>query len=1042
MTFDRKTLLATTMIAGVALLAPSYALAQSAPASGASASDKKSTEVEEVVVTGSRIKRNEFTSAAPIQVITSEESTLEGLSSTTQMLQQSSLAAGSFQVNNELTGFVTTGGPGVNTISLRGLGATRTLVLLNGRRMPPSGVRGTVGPVDLNTIPDAIVDRVEILKDGASSIYGSDAVAGVVNIITKKNLDGVALDIYGNRAAQDGGAQFRVNGVWGKTFDRGYINVSAAYNEQGALRRGQRKDTTCASDYEFENGSRAPVDYIDQKTHSAQCYTFQAGDIQTGNYGNLIYPEAGYVYPDAAHGNAGGSNNAAGGFTATPTPFGMARLFRTGFPDTYTYTYPAYSQALSNHATVLSPSKNYNLFVTGAFDLTADTQAYGELLWDRRVSVQTGLKQVFPSVNVANPNVPAGWETPGATQIGSLLPIVGFNIDTGQDVDYTRGLAGVRGKLGDIGFLKGWDWDVFAQYSKSSGDYFGDAFYNDRVVATTGATACNVAPAGGNLSNFTCTGFPTGIPWLSQRFLLGQWTDAEKAFLEFRNNGHTDYTQQMVEATLTGDLFQLPAGPVGAAVGVSWRRDHIDDQPSAQEQAGNLWGSSSSGHTVGSDTVKEYFGEVDVPILKGLPAFQSLDLQASGRHTDYKSYGASNTYKVGLNWQIIPSIRLRATQGTSFRAPALYELYLAHQTSFAAQNANLDPCINWQANPNTVLQTNCNSEHIDPGYAGAGSSATITTGGGAGILKAETSKAKTIGVIWTPRFIDLSVAVDYSDIVVNNEVTRFGAFNILLGCYGVNTYPNNPFCQLFTRDNAQFLPGGAPNPNWHRILTVNNSYTNVATQTNHALDLTTRYRHDFDFGRLTVNSQFTWQLKNTTQLSSLFAPTDPNGSTNLPDFNGINTVRFDHGDWTVFWSSQFIAKSSDAGLSTNPGDQVSSQKYSTTCNFEGQGLHTCNDPTYFGHFRILSASGAVSASGSTPTVPRLIYSKRYEEFTVYHTISVRKKMDSWTFQAGIQNVFDERPPHLSANETRIGTTAVFNYDEVGRRAFVEVTKRW
>ncbi len=1051
MTLLRNRLLASTMIAGVTLLAPGLALAQSAPASGSSttASDKKSTEVEEVVVTGSRIKRNEYTSSAPIQVITSEESTLEGLANTSQMLQQSSLAAGSFQVNNELTGFVTTGGPGVNTISLRGLGATRTLVLLNGRRMPPSGVRGTVGPVDLNTIPDAIVDRVEILKDGASSIYGSDAVAGVVNIITKTNLDGAAIDIYGNQPFKDGGSQARASAVWGKTFDRGYINASVSYTETGALRRNQRSDTNCTADYLFTQTDHQRIDIKDQITGQPQCFNLFANAIQTGNFGNLIYPAAGYTYStDPLSGNSGGSADATGNFGATPTPFGFVRETRAGFMPTYTWANQQVgpNQTAYGNATIVSPTKLYNAFITGGFDLTADTQAYTELMFNRRVSSQLGVRQYFPGVATNNANVPVAWETPGATRLGSLLPIVPRNYESNQDIDYMRVMAGVRGKVHGFAFLNGWDWDIYGQYGKSHGKYVSDQIYNDRTVAVTGsALACNPSPSTGNISGFNCADVPTGIPFLSQRVLANQFTDAEKAFLFFKNVGLTEYTQQQVEATLTGDLFQLPAGPVGVAVGASWRRDHIDDTPGLQEQQNNLWGFSAAGHTFGTDTVKEYFGEIDVPLLKGVPAFESLDLQASGRHTDYQSYGASNTYKVGLNWQIIPSFRLRATQGTSFRAPALYELFLAHQTSFQGQTA-IDPCINYQNSSNSILVANCSStsgpnggQAIPTGYTGAGSSAQIITGGGAGVLSAETSKAKTIGAIWTPKFIDLSVAVDYSDIVVNNEVTRFGAANIVAGCYTTANF-NSPFCStdFFQRDNNPFLDSsghgttvntGTANPAFHRIIYVNNNYTNIATQINHALDLTTRYRHDFDFGRLTINGQFTWQMKNQVQLSSRFAPTDSNGSTLNPDFNGITTVRFDHGDWTVFWSSQFIAKNSDAGFN-GTGDTGNSTRYSTTCTFAGQGVHNCNDPTYFGHF-------AIQAVSNTP-----IYIKRYAEFTAYHTISVRKKFDTWTVQAGVQNLFDERPPSLSSGETRIGTTAVFNYDEIGRRAFFEVSKRW
>src|SRR5262249_25496842 len=176
---------------------------------------------------------------SPVQVINSEVSTLQGLVDTTEILQKSTLASGSFQVNNQLTGFVTTGGPGANTVRLRGLRANRTPILLNGRRVGPPGTRGTVGPVDLNTIPSSIVDRYEILKDGASSIYGSDAVAGVINIITKSHMDGGQLEVFGDIGFKRGGEQFDGTAAWGKVWNRGYFNGSLDYYQKKVLPRGR-----------------------------------------------------------------------------------------------------------------------------------------------------------------------------------------------------------------------------------------------------------------------------------------------------------------------------------------------------------------------------------------------------------------------------------------------------------------------------------------------------------------------------------------------------------------------------------------------------------------------------------------------------------------------------------------------------------------------------------------------------------------------------------------------------------------------------------
>jgi iron complex outermembrane receptor protein len=1023
---SKKLLLGSSILAGFAFAGPIAAYAQPAgepttTASSTTTNPPPAKEPEaELVVTGSRIKRTEYTSPSPIQVITTEVSTLQGLVDTTQILQTSTLASGSFQVNNQLTGFVTDGGPGANTISLRGLGATRTLVLLNGRRVGPAGTRGTVGPVDLNVIPTSIVDRFEILKDGASSIYGSDAVAGVVNIITKTNLDGGVIDLYGNKAFDKGGDSYRGSLAWGKTFDRGYFTVAGDYYEQKVLRRGDRDDTSCAADLLFDGTSRLPVDYTNsdpsqmgRHENNFKCFNLFARVLRTGNYGDLIYPDAGVVYPTAGQGNSGGST-AQGGFGSNPVPFGFVRQGRAGFPDTFPYAHqdaPPFARA-----SVVSPVKRYSLYATAGFDLTPTTKLYGELLLNRRESIQFGSRQFFPGVSTANVNIPAAWEAAGVTRLGTLLPIIPLASDRNQKVDYVRGVVGVTGDFGSA--LNGWTWDIFAQYSKSDADYTTDIIFNDRVLAVTGAAACDQTLI--TISGGQCSALPGGIAWGSSRILNGDFNDAERAFLFTKETGNTTYEQKAVEASVSGTLFQLPAGPLGIAAGFVIRRDEIDDTPGLNERSGNLWGSTSAGRTAGVDTVKEIFGEVEVPILKGIPMFESLDFQGSARYTHYDSYGSGTTYKAGLNWQVTPWAKLRGTYGTSFRAPALFELYLANQTSFLGQ-LSVDPCILYEDSGDQILAQNCAAAGVPEGYTGAGtSSALIVTGGGIGILKAETSKAKTIGVVLTPSFTNLSIALDYFEIQVKDEVRQFGAANIANQCYTSPTFPNEPFCTLIQRDNTATS---------HQITQINNSYVNVADQINRGIDLTLRWQQDIDvFGRLTVDGQFTWQLEDVTTLLQGAAQEDFNGTTynyDGPDFTGRVNTRIDKGDWTFFWGMTIIGKGSDT--EQIGGDVFTQTRYSSTCRVSGGPALPC--------FSLLG-------SGPLTVVGRPVYFKQYNELTIYNDVAIRRKFDQWTLQFGIQNVADERPPSQSTLQFRVGTAALNGFDMVGRRAYVNVTRRW
>jgi iron complex outermembrane receptor protein len=457
------------------------------------------------------------------------------------------------------------------------------------------------------------------------------------------------------------------------------------------------------------------------------------------------------------------------------------------------------------------------------------------------------------------------------------------------------------------------------------------------------------------------------------------------------SNGKTTYKQLVFEGSASGNLFKLPAGPVGAAVGFHYRKDSINDVPGAITLAGNVWGSSTAGITKGDDLAREIFGELSVPLLKGLPFAENVELSLSGRHTKVNSYGEDDTYKIGLNWQLVPSLRLRATKGTSFRAPALFELYKNAETSFLSQRT-VDPCIRWAQNlaqgllPQYVAN-NCAAAGVPGAYTGAGASATITAAGGKGNLEAETSKAITYGVIWTPSFADLNVAVDYFDINVTNEITQLGAANIVNGCYRSLSFPSDPLCSLFSRNSGS-----------HLITSITNNYINIAEQGNRGIDLTVRYGQELPWDtKLTVDLQSTWQLEDTT---ALFAGTlvDSNGFVGDPDWTGQLNFRLTKGEWTGFWGIDMVGKASDAE------DYVDRNTAGTT------------------------------------------FYKIHTEFTAYHSVSLQKKFDNWELLGGVANVFNEAPPAVSlgqGNYNTVGTSVLASqYDYIGRRMFVNITARF
>ncbi len=1025
----RARLLASTLVAGAAFtLLTGHAFAQSTQ--NCPSPDKNGNCTDDVVVTGSRIKRDSFTSPDPIQVITAEQASLSGYADTASLLQQSSIATGTFQTGDQLTGFVTTGGAGNKTLALSRLGAQRTIILLDGKRLGPAGISGTVGPVSLDTIPEYSIERIEVLRDGASSIYGSDAVAGVVNIITKRKHDGGSLSAYTSQAELAGGNAYSISGEFGKTFDKGYIDIGGEYFEQERVSRGQRYYTSCAEDYVFNPTTGARADFVGTTAndgHNYKCYNSSNNDIAVsytainpatgkpqGQSATIQYLQPGYAYPGYA-----GGNDVPASIAAT-----FARQARNGFPGTFGYG--NYTSPYVDRASVISPDKHFSANLNAAYDFTSHTQLYGQLLFNDRISTQNGARQYFPGSGAAgnalnaafiggNPNnIFAG------TGVNPIYPIIEQPYDSHQNVKYYRGVVGLKGDFANAGWFSRFSYDVYGVYSRSDADYSVDQIYLDRTDALTNSAAPCTTVGIINVSNYSCANLPNGIPLFSQRVLSGNFTQAERNFLFFKANGTTTYDQYILEGDITGDLFTLPAGVVSLAIGASYRHDHIDDTPDPQVQAGNSWGFSAAGHTVGSDAVKEVYAEVTVPILKDFPFVKNLSFDLSGRYSDYDSYGSTSTYKVSGNWTVIPDLRFRGSVGTSFRAPALYELYLAHQTSFSGQSS-VDPCYNYGTNnPSQTIQNACAALGIPNNYVGVqnpggGSSATLSTGGGKGSLQAETSQAKSIGFIVSPkhfgidRWSNLAVSVDYTDIQVHNEVATFGAYNIISQCLqGVTA-----FCSLYKRDL------NPTSPTYFNIISVNNNYVNVASQGVRFLDANIHMDHNFgEFGKLSVETKATFTFSDKRRLLGNSIPTNYNGGTynyDAPAMSGDINIQYDLRDWTVFWRVSGVGKGSDTsfiGFDTSP-----TSRYATTLS-----------PT----------TGAA--------IPTAVHYKYETEALIFHTVSVRKRLPQFDAEVtvGISNLFDEAPPLESTGQFRIGDAAIGYSDEVmiGRSYYARVTKKF
>jgi len=943
----------------------------------------------EIVISGSRIKRDNFSSVSPLQIIRNDDSAIAGFTSTAEILQGTAITGGQAQINNAFGGFVTDGGPGANTVGLRGFAPTRSLVLLNGRRIAPSGTRGSVGAADLNVLPASIVDRIEVLKDGASSIYGSDAVAGVINIITKKNLSGFTGELRLTKPS-DGGDERRAALVYGFVSDRANFSASYEYSERTNLTLGDRDWTQCNTDYRRTSangvvGEWGSFDFVDPATGKPKCYPI-SGIGSNGVTVNTIgtTSRAGVGAP----GSVGTSFNRWRPNAAITT--GLPGFEGVGGGANSLNVRDTFDPRTLNRS-LISPAKGHNLYMQGGFDLPAlnDAELYYEILYNRRESSQVGYRQLSLDYMRGSPLIPANLAFSnflGPTLITNganvgVRAFIGFGNDTSsQSADFTRAVIGLRGAV----FKTGWDYDVVATHSQAKASYTLESFLTDRL-----AQSLNVVASGAGFACVNPAGGCVAAPPLNTAVIGGQFPADWVNYVWGPVTGNTKYSEDVVSAAFTGKLFDLPYGKVKAAVGAEFRSFKLDDTPGLDSQTGNLYNLTSSTPTRGSDTATDFFAEVDIPLLAKLPFAHELSVSASARWADYKSYGSGSTHKVGAIWSPAKWITLRGTTSTSYRAPALYEQFLGATSGF--QSNQFDPCNNWDSptNVGTARAANCQSEGLPAAFQATNSIAIINSGGAAAGLRAETSKNSTIGLILQPElgtgFGDISLSIDYFNIKVDNGVSRAGFNNILTRCYDDPQFrTGGGFCRLVNTRN----PSG-------NALTVNDSFVNLATDQVRGFDYTARYTNNVGIGKLRVNVNVT---KFNSQAGKLFAEDaldEVNGTLSNPKYSGNLDVNYEVKDWRFYYGLDWIGKM-DSYAYRNEDPATSTFKLNT--------------PSY-----------------------------------ILHTVSARYKKDKWEATLGVRNLEDKKPPVISAQagSNRIGNAPLYSgFDYVGRTVFLNLTRSY
>lgn len=996
----RAALFASVGLAAVALSTPAFA--QDADDDGAEeavAAQTAATDGDAIVVTGSRIRRDEFSTIEPITVITADEITQGGFNSSTDALQSNAVTAGAGQINNYYAGFVTDGGTGANTLGLRGLGPARTLVLLNGRRLAPGGTRGSVLAADLNVLPTAIVDRIEVLKAGASSVYGSDAVAGVVNIMTDASLSGLHLELQTNVPELGNGISYRGAASFGFQADRLSVIGSLEYTKRKGLSRNDNPWFSCpiGGYLDGEGSELGSDDYIDPNTGEPKCFTLDNGGVTINTIGVSTRNS-----PDRLTGVVGRYNrlvpDASNAGPDTPGYSGVNFYTRDSFDPENEEEY------------LVTPAEIYTGFLSTTYELEAlgNAEIYAEALATRRKSSaylyrQLSLDYPYYDTPEGNPLLPDFLqdsiiafpnEITGDRFLG-VRAFIGYGLtDSKQQVDFVRIGGGLRGDF----FLPDWRYDVYAGKSWNDGRYEIESFLTDRLAASL-----DVVDLGGG--NIVCASQATNVncvaaPALSAAVVGGDLPEAYRNWIVENTIGNTQFRETTFAANIDGPLFALPGGDAQLAIGVEYRKQSINDQPDQNSINGNLRGLTAGTPTVGSDSVKEIYGEVFLPILSDVPGFYNLNLNASVRYTDYKSYGSDTTYKLAGEWEVFRGFGFRGSYGTSYRAPALAEQFLGATSGFLGGGS--DPCDQDQfpddpadySAADAVTAANCAAVGIDVTTFQQNNGITIFRRGGAETgLSAETSTNWSVGAVARPPIPQsigtLSLSLDYFDIKVENGVQDLSGGAILNRCYSATNFsPTDGFCRFVQRDASN-------------RLTVTSSYVNLSQDIVKGWEFNGRFASDIGPGRFTLNANITKYTEQSTKVFEEEFLTDANGVYFAPDWVGNFDATYAFDGVTLRYGIDWI----------DGDEEGSAYDYYAFDNLTGEVDQDLKQ-SYLDSFYL------------------------YVPDYFLHNASVQFDIDNFEFTAGVRNIFNTAPPRITAAVTTIGNFPLYSgYDYRGRTFF-------
>ncbi|WP_434931515.1 TonB-dependent receptor domain-containing protein [Shewanella sp. HL-SH5] len=800
-----------------ALISGAAAAAFSAPAVFAA---EEGAKVERIEVTGSRIKRTDLETASPVTVITAEQMKLQGIQDVGQFLQNSSVMSGSPAMTT-----TNNGGNGATFVELRGLGSSRTLVLVNGRRPVSS---------DFQTIPSSMIERIEVLKDGASATYGADAVAGVVNIITRKDFEGLEITAQAKNSFDvDVNKQTSFSLVAGKAFDAGHLVFGVDYVKQDAVYQG---DTSV----DFLN---YPWQVFGEEGEES---FWQNGLIGTGPDANVIEVGSGSTPCGNFYlaGKPSQTNGTCDGGIATLADM---RNYVGGGPnnDTYNYAPVNYLQ---------TPYEKLNFFVEGQFELNDDTRMYSETRVNKRESRQElaavpydtqydpAYKGILPNGTAFNGVSKDNFYNPfGEDVVRSRRRMLEGGRSFEQDVTRFQQVIGIEGDIGDSYY-----YDVNYNYGHSQiiSNDFGQ-LYGPNLAKAMGPSFKDAK------GNIVCGTADSPIADCVSMNIFGGPGSVTQDMLDYVTAPLVDsdvYTLQTITAFIGGDLIELPAGAITGGVGYEYREEEYKARVDSGKFMGEVTGNKSKG-TQGNFDVNSLFAEFRIPVLRDLPLVESLELPVGIRYDEFSAFGGSTTYQLGAEWKVIDGLMVRSTYGTVFRAPTITDLYSPESDTFSFTS---DPCSTAAWGGLTAAQQgNCMADGVASGGSNNLDSQQLAQAGGNPDLQPEEGDTFTVGIAYSPDFVDgLGLTVDYWAIEIDGVIDSISAGDSLKGCYlgGVAS-----LCDNSERTNGE-------------LSYITEQATNLSRMTAKGIDFDANYAFSALAGDFALNVSWTHFLERKNQV--------------------------------------------------------------------------------------------------------------------------------------------------------------------------------